>query len=610
MKEGFPSDDDTQQEQPAFIGGDVYMEQVPSVEVPERKVVPGFIKEFSREHSQEERDTLAAEIRESRRGRDALRAEQGELGESKEKLTEDIDALKETIEKYNDASFLNKITDYFEYKKTKAEIDEMTSTLAGVESRMQNTEEEIPQFRETKKLIDDFYEGEKEKWAEAGHTPEDIAKQFSEEHLASLSVEDYATLMKRFPGEMVTHVTRQGIRDHAPMMYHTGGLGEFHDGFTGLLSSGRLHSSIGISLQEHNKEEAMAKFLKLDKIDDLLPNAQVSRREKALLMLSDKFSHNMAESNAFADTSAVHLAAETVADATYGAEKGNEIFFAFPSAYVASQLRFGRGHGALNRAYIDVDHEVENNQFIYTKDHEGMPLDAGLVFIPEDAQVDPETGSRYKINEHGDPIVPKQRMNEVLSARFEKKLGFVQVFVQKLPHQMKQVPEEDRAALAEDAFNKFGITDPDARKALLDPNLIDKLGDIWGDSEEGDKYEEILTKYFHENTENPYELAEHTMPSKEYWEKYFQEHPDQRPSKVVYYLGGDPSRALNEWREKNGIVKKTKDETFGFPEHQVANDSREANQGKDRFASLARKVIDDRFPEVPNEEEAESMAGY
>jgi hypothetical protein len=98
-------------------------------------------------------------------------------------------------------------------------------------------------------------------------------------------------------------------------------------------------------------------------------------------------------------------------------------------------------------------------------------------------------------------------------------------------------------------------------------------------------------------------LAENTVSSREYWEKHFQENPDQRPSKIVYYSGGDPSRALNEWREKNGIVKQTKDPTYGFAEHHVADNSAEANMGKDRFASLARKVIDDRFPNVLSDKE-------
>jgi hypothetical protein len=40
---------------------------------------PQFIKEFSKDNSQEERDELAAAIREKRQERDAFRVEQNEL---------------------------------------------------------------------------------------------------------------------------------------------------------------------------------------------------------------------------------------------------------------------------------------------------------------------------------------------------------------------------------------------------------------------------------------------------------------------------------------------------------------------------------------------------
>ena len=229
----------------------------------EQENIPGFIKEFSREVSQEERDALAGEIREQRRQRDAIRAEQGELVGEKEQLRQELEDLGQTIEGYQDESFLAKIRDYFEYRKTKEEIDEKTAELEGVTSAIDAKEEEVPQFADTKKMINDFYEGERKKWAEAGYTPEDIAKQFTEERLSTLSVEEYAELMKRFPGEMVTHITRQGIRDHADSFWHTAGEGAYSSNFTSILQDGRLHSSLGIALKEHSKEDAMAKFLNL-----------------------------------------------------------------------------------------------------------------------------------------------------------------------------------------------------------------------------------------------------------------------------------------------------------------------------------------------------------
>jgi len=565
---------------------------IPKTETPgEQEVPPQFLKEFSRENSQEDRDIVAAAIRERRRERDAWRAEQETRLEGKKTLEAEIKTLNDEVVKFSSASFLVKIKDYLTYRNIKAQLAERVGALDTAQNNVDQWESEKPEFQEAKTLLDDFYKGEKEKWAQAGHTPEDIEKNFSEENLTQLSVEDYALLMKRFPGEMLTHVTRQGIRDHASSFWHTAGVGAFANGFQRMLDDGRLRSSLGIALQEHNKEEAMAKFMKLDDLHS---------RENALAMYKDKFESNMATDNAFADSAAVHLASENVMDDMYGSERGNEIFITYPSAYVASQLNYG-GSGTL----ADRGASQHNDKWVYTKDYEGMPLDAGLVFIPEDAQVDPQTGSRYKMGERGEPIIPQQRVNEILAARFDKP-GFIQTFTQQLPYRMNQVPKEEKAALIDEAFVEFGITDPDAQKALLDPSLVDRLASAWGQDGEREEYEKIFGEYFQQNADNPYELAANPISSREYWEKYFQENPDKKPSEIIYYSGGDPSRALNEWREKNDIVKRTQDTSYGFAEHNVSAGSAEANVGKDRFASLARKVIDNRFPEISSTSNFES----
>ncbi len=566
------------------IEGGIQKHPAPVSEMETAGNAPQFLKEFSRENSQEERDALATVIRERHRERDAWREEQGTRLEGKETIESELKDLRGQIETYNSESYLMKIKDYFAYRNVRAKLEENSNALTRATSEVGQGESEKPEFREVKTLLDDFYAGEKEKWAKAGSSPEDLQQQLTEERLSELSVDDYAALMRRFPGEMVTHVTRQGIRDHASSFWHTAGAGRSANGFKDIVEEGRLRSSLGIALQEHSKEEAIAKFLHLD---------DFKTREEALMMYKNKFDYNLATSDAFADNAAVHVASENVMDAMYGSERGNEIFIAYPSAYVASQFNYG-GKGTL----ADAGSSEHNDKWIYTKDNEGMSLDAGLVFIPADAKVDQETGSRYKLDNEGSPIVPKQRMHEILSARFDKP-GFIQTFVQQLPRGLENASEQERLSLKDEAFTQFGITNPDARKALLDPNFIDSLSKVWGQDNEQATYDKILIDYFHEHTDNPYEVAEASISSQEYWERYFTEHPDQKPSKIVFYTGGDPSRALNEWREKNEIVKRTDDPTYGFSEHEVTGNAVEANEGKDRFAELARKVIDDRFPEPP-----------
>ncbi len=583
---------------------------------------PQFVKEFSREKSQEERNVLAGGIRERRRQRDDIRVEQGVLGGEKEKLEQDLKKLATTIEGYNDASFLGKIKDYFEYKKTKVEGAEKKAVLSAVTTVISDKEEEIPQFIETKKMIDDFYNGEKKKWAEAGYTPEDISKQFTEDNLSKLSIDEYALLMKRFPGEMITHVTRQGIRDHAGMREHTAGLGKFHNNFTDILTDGRIRSSIGIALQEHTKEDAVVKFLKLDHLDELLPgDTKTTPREKALLMHGSNFEHSMSSSFAtYADKSSVHTAAEVVLDGIYGGERKNEIFIAYPSAYVASQFQHT---GKLT----DGDHDKHNDTWIYTKDHEGMPLDAGLVFIPEDARVDPKTGSRYEISADNSPIkneaaykgLEQIAVSHEFEAIYQQIMGLSPEQLELLStsppstwdNKLKEIQESSYKPEGREELYKRIIPIRDKVKKITridDDRILAKLlgyTDLKSLHYANLKQEEwarvgernFVIEAIVEKSGAGFVEAKNTISSKNYWEKYFQEHPEQRPSKIIYYKGGDPSDALNEWRRKSGIVKRTNDPTYGFSENRIDNRDVSLYQDRDRFSSLALKIIDDRFPE-------------
>lgn len=549
-----------------------------------------FLKRFSRENSRDERDYEAKYIHLLRRERSKWRKEHADLVAKEDRIVCDLNELQRQIRAYDNAGFLQKITEYLEYRKISAALSNRQGELPEVQRLRTEHKEVLSRFDEPRKILEGFYSREERKWENSGYTAEDLQKYFSEDNLSELSLEEYALLMKRFPGEMVTHVTRQGVRDHADSMWHAGGRGGFSDGFKGMLKDKRLHSALGIALQEHSKEEAMAKFLSLNLLDEI-PEIQnmsaADRRKEAMALFNDQFVFNIASGTPFADFSAVHFASEDVMDGMYGGERGNEIFIAYPSAYVASQLHYSSDGGSL----VDTRRSAHNNKWVYTEDNSGMPLDAGLVFIPEDVLVDPRSGSKYKTNEDGTAIISQKRIDEILRVYLEKS-GFMQSFIEELPRQTEQMTDTRRNRVYENAFREFGITDSDVQGALRDRNFLWELGKVYRG---GDKREEFLRVV---KRDLSYELAESPITSREYWERYFREHPEQRPSKVVYYVGGNPSRALNKWRMENGIVKRADDEMFGFPEHKINRDHPVANQGKDRFMELARKVIDDRFPGV------------
>jgi hypothetical protein len=553
---------------------------------------PKFVREFSREKSAEERSGVAAKIR----------AERGEYFQEKKEhigLEKQIQDLENRLDEYNSDSFLNKIKDYFKVRAARESLGvaqarktEIGVSLASRDSRQSGQD-----------AIETFYEAEKKKWGGSEYSKEDIVQYFTEEHLASLSVEDYALLMKRFPSEMVTHVTRQGVRDHWAMSYHVAGVDKFHDGFTKMLDEKRLKSPLAVRITEALKEE--------DLVSAISRNGEPPKDRKEALELLER---NLGDK--YVDTASVHFAAEEVADLFYGSEKGNEIFVAYPSAFVASQ--YASGH---NDAAAPERKGMWNDVWVRDADESGMNLDAALVFIPKNARVSPHNGSRYEINTEGQPIRNEeayQAFERVAhSLDFESAATTIKELLGRDPN--LPLPSAWDEALKEghpysDTLEKlipirdilikrYGIKDDRilrnafGYKAMFDLEMA-KLAKDQGSYDAPHKLKEAIDVIL-EPAGQRFVEAEETIPAQEYWEKYFLDHPGKRPSKVVYYEGTNPTQALFDWQTRNGIKKKSAEKNMGFAENRFNQDDLPlARQGSDRFESLIRKAIDDRFPEA------------
>jgi len=548
------------------------------------KEQPKIIKDFSKRESVDERSQLAKEIREKRKTYFSEKSDIDEKEKEKSELIRKIEALRDQVESYNDANFLVKIKDFFSIKKIERDLQAQHGKKSLLEDELSRVISGRQDLEETRKMIADFYLKEKKKWSELPYSKEDIAENFTEENLSSLSMEEYATLLRRFPGEMLTHVTRHGIRDHANLSNHQAGLGEYHDTLYKVLEKKNLKSPLGIALQENSKEEAVAKFLKLD---------DCSSRDVALGRIQTGFvSAWRGDPNAFADASAVHFAVENVADSFYGSERNNEVFFAFPSAFIASQYEFSGNLSKVEfNAYTD---SYDNDQFVYPDIEKGMPIDAGIAFFSGDAKVNPETGSRYEIGQDKKPIFASG-IQEMLKARFDQ-LGFVQVFVQK-HYEIDNLPEDKKAEALEKRLDEFGIKDDVAKKMLSDEKILRQIANMWGTEDEKGKYLEMLADYFKVNDVSIYELAKNPVSSKEYWEDYFSKHPESKPKHMVYYSGGDPAEALDAWRQRNGITKKDKRRDIGFSENEVPRNVKNNDEAQQRFVSIAKSIVDKRFLE-------------
>jgi hypothetical protein len=447
--------------------------------------------------------------------------------------------------------------------------------------------EDLPgALKEARAMVHAFYQEEEKKWQNSEYSKEDVQKYFTEEHLASLSVNDYALLLKRFSGKMVAHVTRQGIRDHNGMVYHNAGMDEYVDGFMRMVQDGRLRSPLGIRLIETEKEKALQKYLHLERL----------KTKKEAIASLDAIVSDMPDffNGKYSDKIAVHFATEEVADCLYGSERGNEIFIAYPSEYIASQYY-------LNGQLTERSGGQHNDQWVWANEERGMDLNAGLIFIPKDAKVDRKTGSRYELDENKKPKINQQYME--LCHAFVASPDFFE-FADRALKILGKMHEGDRSEelnkLEEELKNKFGITDPRLQKALLDyqelfPLTIYKREEMKTGHEDPMHTTDSEIREMMRSQGVLYIEAKDAISSKDFWENYFKEHPDKRPSKIVYYEGQDPTEALIHWREERDIGKEVKDEHLGFPEHFVSSESPEAKSGIDRFYSLANKAIEDYY---------------
>jgi hypothetical protein len=516
---------------------------------------PKFLKEYSKKEHAEERDEMAAQIREAR----AERVESPLLSKSAELAVANYKEADAEVEELNQTGV--------------NEIHDLTA-FVGVRQRLSGTGEDqiqIPaQFDKPKQILENFYAHEQAKWAESKGSQEEMVRLFKEEHLASLDMEEYGLLMKHFPSAMVTHVTRQGIRDHTGMFEHTKGEGQYVDGFMQILKSGELKSPLGVAASEHGKEEAVAKAIRLDRAE-----SKQEAEERLEESLSGAF-------DGYADRAAVHVATEAVADHYYGSERGNEIFIAFPSAYIAAEHSF-IGNLAQGR-------DLKNNDTWILQDEaldKGMNINAGVAFIPAEARVDPLTGSRYALDDLKRPIENQQQREEIDSLlSSEEFIAFAQEDVDS-----NRKTSETIQLLKQ----SFGVMDPGMLEALAGKTNEVRFLKMYKDNlQEFARRSKTITDSVLESSGKRFIEAENTVSSQEFWETYFTQNPDQRPSKVEYYRGNDPTKALIEWKMRHSLMDVGDEASYDIG-GKVSVESHES-QDKDRFKSIAEKIIDERFP--------------
>lgn len=392
------------------------------------------------------------------------------------------------------------------------------------------------------------------------------------EVLESLSTEEYIALWRRLNPYFLSHVTHQGFRDHNAMFYHSGGLQQFHEGFVSVLGDEKqLRPPLAINGLRTRDEVSVRAYLNRWVLE--APNQQEAEdRFNKLLHFS------LASAPHYPDKTAVHLATQLVADEFYGGERGNEIFFLFPSDIIASQYNFA--FNGWEKDFTKPQSETKwNDVFVWpvTVDNPGIPVDTGFVFLPENTPVDPDTGSKYasevRIIDGKEQRVLVEDTNLVNTFQeWARNLNDESPVAKALAeyksvetHGEEDVQRRTRGVLSEvltQELQKLSFSD-DAVKAFVQKfnvNLIIRSLD-----------EKILVEDLREAGAN-WKRAENPVPSKDYWELYFTRHPDLKPKHLIYYNGG-PTTAIYEFQQKNNIgradTSETEGELLGFTDHHV-----------------------------------------
>jgi len=395
---------------------------------------------------------------------------------------------------------------------------------------------------------------------------------------------------------MLTHVTRQGVRDHLGHAFHSAGEGEFTDGFKNIAEDGRLRSPLGVYLVEGGKEKAIAKFLGLNLI---------ANKEEALKKLNLMVDPKLEPSGSYPDKMAVHFATEEVADCYYGSEKGNEIFIAYPSAQIASQYYFS---GQLNQA----GGGYWNDQWVWANEEKGISLNSGIVFIPEEISVDKETGSRYELDKEKNPVKNVKYVEAIRrlvdSEGFDDFAKQTKNIVGKLEGSMsaeKIKSVESLKPLFEKLKKDFDIVDPSLQRAVLDYEFLSAAIIAKEQKQENISLAQPACHSINSIIESTlknsgifFKETVNKVSSKDYWQTYFLKNIKSKPAHIVYYKGEDPTAGLNTWKKENGLNKKTGDQSIGFSENQSTQiDTPQSIAGMDRFKILAEKVIEDYYLE-------------
>ncbi len=472
------------------------------------------------------------------------------------------------------------------------ELDAVRARIAELSDEIDDSERARADLPDTREILDAYYE----KASTMPLTLEEKRQFLQPEVLAGLTTEEYIALWKRLNPYFLSHVTRQGVRDHNAMIYHSGGLDEFHAGFESILEDGRmLRPPIAVEGLVTRDEESVRAYMDWE--------LEAETEDEAKKRWDSNLNFTWASAPKYPDKTAAHFAAQIVADGIYGGERGNEVFMVFPSDVIASQYNYA--FNGWDKDFTEAQSDITwNDVFVWPPelDNPGIPIDAGIVFLPKSIQVDSETGSKYETKV--DVIDGEEKRVTVVDTDLVDRFR-------------AWVQGDGRSFLAE-AFDELEEanrmqynTDVDV---IIKRRVADGLVDLGFPQDSAPSLVSRIVSELHWREEYPDEVIDRILddtrahwkrtsqgiPAEEYWEQHFSTHPELRPAHVVYY-DGDPTTAVGTFLQRNNIGRADTSERdgklLGFDDHHIEDPRSDprANQGYDELKSLGFRIIEEHF---------------
>jgi hypothetical protein len=470
------------------------------------------------------------------------------------------------------------------FAKKRAELVDWIKQLREIQ---RTDPEKAKDYLPPRELLHTFYEEMNKVYKDLPLDKEEIEEQFSSENLSRLNLNEYIALLKKVPPRFILHITRQGVRDRAS--FHSG-RGEVSHGFESILNSGEIGSILERCLEGVITKESVRNVINnYLRIPENFPTrSEATQRIEDFL--TRHVGNNLAHSEV-ADVSALHVSMDYVMTEEYGAERGNDIFFVYPTAFIASQYKIA-AQWAVPDEFNMVKSGISgqfNDLWIKTKENNAgsMPLDASIVFIPANTQVDKNTGSKYDIDHEGVPVSNTEQIEKIklLINLPETKEAWPDVYEKLYSYQNSawELSKKEKAEMRDERkisqlkveveeskkiiksfvrkAEEYGITDPRFHDTLLDYGSVEhgRLVYLLSFCSNEDAFKgmsEFEINHMFGGAGLTYKLAdeENAITSKEYWEKYF-ERVGKRPSKIVFYDETDPNEALSAFKKRTGLVK-------------------------------------------------------